>query len=119
MSPLHFDPSDNLMVVVSGRKFVRLFAPVQTRKLYHKTRDGLTNVTELPDDLDEPGIHEKFPALKEAEAMEAILDPGDVLFIPKGWWHWVVSLDMSISLGLFFSCVVLCYFLLYVRIYKV
>jgi len=32
--------------------------------------------------------------------MEVRLNPGDLLFIPLAWWHWVKSLDVSISLSL-------------------
>jgi ribosomal protein L16 Arg81 hydroxylase len=28
---------------------------------------------------------------------ELILNPGDALFIPIGWWHQVTSLDFSVS----------------------
>jgi ribosomal protein L16 Arg81 hydroxylase len=28
-----------------------------------------------------------------------LLDPGQVLFLPVGWWHHVRSMDISISLS--------------------
>jgi lysine-specific demethylase 8 len=28
-----------------------------------------------------------------------VLQPGDMLFIPRGWWHYVRSLDKSISVS--------------------
>jgi hypothetical protein len=30
--------------------------------------------------------------------MEATLEPGQIVFIPAGWWHQVTSLDDSLSL---------------------
>lgn len=42
---------------------------------------------------------ERFPLYADAEYVEAILEPGDCLFIPRGWWHYVASLDVSCSVS--------------------
>jgi ribosomal protein L16 Arg81 hydroxylase len=39
----------------------------------------------------------KHPLFSKASFAHVILNPGDMLFIPAGWWHWVRSLDVSIS----------------------
>lgn len=31
--------------------------------------------------------------------LKVILEPGDVLFVPKKWWHYVESLETSISIN--------------------
>lgn len=36
---------------------------------------------------------------KQAIYVEGILEPGDGLFIPVGWWHYVRSLDVSFSVS--------------------
>jgi lysine-specific demethylase 8 len=45
----------------------------------------------------------RFPALAEAAFVEAVLEPGDVLYIPNKWWHFVKSLSTSISIAFHFS----------------
>lgn len=34
---------------------------------------------------------EKFPKFLEIEGVEAVLGPGDVMYIPIYWWHYVES----------------------------
>lgn len=29
-----------------------------------------------------------------------VLEKGDVLFVPKGWWHYVESLDLTVSVNI-------------------
>ncbi len=33
--------------------------------------------------------HEKYPALKLLEGYEALIHPGDTLYMPAGWWHYI------------------------------
>ena len=35
--------------------------------------------------------YEQFPLFKQAKYIKIKLTPGDILFIPKFWWHWVFS----------------------------
>jgi hypothetical protein len=38
-----------------------------------------------------------FPKFYRAKKMEVVLDAGDCLFLPAGWWHWVFSEDAGPS----------------------
>lgn len=42
-------------------------------------------------DFERPNLN-KFPKFAELEGMEAVVGPGDVLYIPIYWWHHVESL---------------------------
>ena len=42
---------------------------------------------------------ERYPRFVDAFYQECILEPGDCLFIPKGWWHYVQSLSVSASVS--------------------
>ena len=47
-------------------------------------------------------MEERFPAVRQAEYTEAVLGPGDALFIPHGHWHYVRSLETSLSVNFWF-----------------
>lgn len=82
---LHFDPwcSDAVLCQLSGRKKLVLYAP--------DAKELLTKEGELVD-LDAPG-HAVHPP-----DIEDVLEPGEILYIPSGWLHHVVTLTSSISL---------------------
>jgi ribosomal protein L16 Arg81 hydroxylase len=41
----------------------------------------------------------KYPLYRNIKPIELILKPGEVIFIPVGWWHHVRALDVSISVS--------------------
>ena len=43
----------------------------------------------------------RFPRIKEVEFYSVVLEPGDILYNPRRWWHYVKSLDVSISVNNF------------------
>lgn len=91
----HCDRSENIAVVVAGRRRFTLFPPEQIGNLYIGPIDYTPGGTPVSlASLDEPDF-EKFPRLKEAlaSAQTAELEPGDAIFIPYGWWHHVVALS--------------------------
>jgi hypothetical protein len=104
----HYDASNNFLVQVVGRKRVRLFAPSDTSNLYPYTiKDTIfadspaVHVSQIADiDLLTSG---QFPNVKLIKCFEDILHPGDLLFIPAGWWHEIRALDISISVNFFWQ----------------
>ncbi len=90
---IHFDLYDNLACMVGGQKSFVLFPPEQVGNLYMGPFENtLAGVPAAMVSLDNPDFeaHPRF-----AEALEtatiAVLEPGDVLFIPYMWWHHVIS----------------------------
>ena len=95
VSPLHFDPMDNILIQLVGSKRVRLFSPDKTQHLYAGNDGNQYNTSAV--DIERPGL-DKYPLFEEAlPAYECELDEGDALFIPQKWWHHVRSLTMSAS----------------------
>ena len=79
-----------------GTKHVILFENKWKRRLY-----CLPNATYALEDYDvsDPDIN-KFPALAGVEGQQVILEHGDTLFMPTGYWHWMKYLEGSYSLSL-------------------
>lgn len=93
-TPLHHDLTNNLLVQVVGRKRVVLAAANETANLYNDT-----HVFSRIRDVTDPAIDLKaYPRLADVTFHEVVLEAGDALFIPIGWWHQVEALDFSISL---------------------
>ncbi len=92
ITPLHHDPVNLMLAQVLGRKKIKLFPPQQTPFLYNQV--GVFSKI----DPENPDL-EKYPLFKQAKPLEVILEPGEVIFIPVGWWHHVRSLDLSISVS--------------------
>ncbi|KAG1666479.1 hypothetical protein FOA52_004861 [Chlamydomonas sp. UWO 241] len=101
VTPLHTDPHHNLLCQVVGAKYVRLYAPGCGPTLRPHTSGLTTNTSTLDLDAhageceDYPG----FPGLTEARFQDCVLQPGQALFIPPGWWHYVRSLSASFSVS--------------------
>lgn len=41
----------------------------------------------------------RFPDFFQAEFIEGVLGPGECLFVPRGWWHYIRSLSASCSVS--------------------
>ncbi|NOK00899.1 MULTISPECIES: cupin-like domain-containing protein [Myxococcus] len=99
---LHRDPSDNLLVQVLGRKRLTLFAPEDTPNLYAPWHENCSSGRCLggysPVNVAQPDL-ERFPRLSRARGVDVLLGPGEILFIPIHWWHYVSSVDVSISVS--------------------
>jgi hypothetical protein len=93
VTTLHQDFADTAayLAMVRGTKRVILFSPADSERLYGGRVDP-----EAPD-------YARFPLLSEATAHEAVIAPGELLFIPPNWWHWLRASEkfMTVSHNFF------------------
>ena len=92
VTPLHHDASNILFGQVRGRKQVKLVAPDFLHRLYN-THSCYSSV-----DLEQVD-YKSYPLMRGVPVREVVLKPGEFLFIPVCWWHWVKSVDTSISVS--------------------
>lgn len=85
----HYDIMDNIACNVSGTRTFTLFPPDQLPNLYPGSFDLTPNGTpiSLPD-VNAPEL-ERYPKFAQAleAAEQAVLEPGDAIYIPYFWWH--------------------------------
>jgi hypothetical protein len=90
ITPWHHDLSNVLFVQFYGRKQWGLAPSWQLPRMANDFGCFSSSDT----------IHPSYPRRElssEAWVHQTVLEPGDALFLPVGWWHRVTSLDVSIS----------------------
>lgn len=97
---MHFDIdlSHILHTQFAGRKRVLLFPFEEQHKLYRKPWEvlSLANYANYNEQFD----YENFPAVKLAKGFEAVLEHGDTLFMPAGYWHHMEYIDAGFAMSL-------------------
>ncbi|XP_015490160.1 HSPB1-associated protein 1 [Parus major] len=92
-TPCHLDSYGcNLVLQVQGRKRWHLFPPGDTSFLYptripYEESSIFSKVNIANPDL------KRFPKFRNSTAHVVTLSPGQVLLVPRHWWHYVESID--------------------------
>lgn len=73
----HWDTHDVFVIQLIGRKHWKIFAPTFPLPLTYQTNDR------------------SGQACPTEPTMELILEEGDVMYLPRGWWHHVIPLDVG------------------------
>lgn len=102
VSNLHFDPLDNCLCLIRGRKHLRLFAPDQSAHMHLPSPFGIENPLHSPVDAIQPDL-QRFPKFQDARYHDCVLEPGEVLYMPAGYWHHVRSEGFNVAVNLWWK----------------
>jgi len=87
------DFSNVVLTQFYGRKKVVLIEPKYSDLLYK-----LPYNTHSLIDLDNPD-YTKYPGLRYVESSECVLEHGDSLYMPSGYWHYITYIDGGFSVS--------------------
>ena len=97
VTPMHRDVPHNLHVHLSGRKRWLLFAPSESSHVYPRgLLSGAPNFAAVDPERPDWTRHPRF---RDATAYSTVVEPGETLFIPYGWWHHTRTLDDAVSMN--------------------
>jgi ribosomal protein L16 Arg81 hydroxylase len=92
VTPLHHDENIIFHTQIKGRKKWKLISPMDTPNLYnHKAVFSEVDLFNID--------YNKFPLMRGVQIAELVVEPGETLFLPLGWWHGVEALEPSISVS--------------------
>lgn len=97
LTQLHYDRNQNFLMQFRGVKEITFFSSSDTPYLYPIEGEGqITSISEIKlADVN----YDKFPLFKKAKPFFAKLEPGDMIYMPPGWWHQVKTVQWSISVN--------------------
>ena len=81
-----------LICQLIGLKKILLFSPQQEKYLYLKRSGKNSKLNFFEDDL------LQFPLISKTKYIEILLYPGQMLYIPRGWFYTYINEDESLSI---------------------
>lgn len=96
ITPLHCDYNDNLFAQISGSKTFFLYPPHVAENLRLKEVNPVLFASEFDPESPDFGV---YPKMTDIVPIECIVNEGDLLYLPAGWFHHVTAQSFSVSIN--------------------
>lgn len=104
ITPLHKDSTDNFARQIVGKKTWRIFPPQDAHCLSLRHNPASAGGDFATSDIDLRSVdHKKFPEFLKARSFTIELGPGQLLYLPAGWSHYVENLENSLMINYWLS----------------
>ncbi|XP_070535757.1 HSPB1-associated protein 1 homolog [Ptychodera flava] len=98
-TPCHYDTYGcNLVAQIHGKKIWYMFPPIQTAMMYPTRIPYEESSVFSQVNVKNPDCR-RFPKFRDCTPYNVTLEPGDVLFVPRHWWHYVECVTPAISVN--------------------
>ena len=94
VTPLHCDYDDNIFAQIWGSKRIFLSPPHHVEFLYPREANAILFGSPFNPEAQD---FERFPLARQAAMIECIMQAGELLYVPAGWYHQVRALSFSLS----------------------
>ena len=94
----HIDSKDNFVYQIIGRKKWRIFSPQDYKYLYYTQTKGSLEWSEVLatfSDVD----RKKYPLYAKTTPITFTMEPGEVLYLPRGWTHMVENVSPALMIN--------------------
>ncbi len=95
---LHYDAKNNFLTQMHGTKEVTLYPPTRRAEMYPHDLSSSFFYSRVDPAAVERTLYPDFPA---RPAVRFELAPGDTLYIPPFWWHYIRSRELGVSVNVF------------------
>lgn len=94
---LHCDFQHNLVAQVAGKKRFLLYAPHAAERIFPTNRGWSAWFSQI--DFEHPEPAHAAAARDLRPDVDVTLSPGEMLFLPFGWWHRVLTVEPAIGIN--------------------
>jgi len=91
----HFDLSRNAITLLGGQRRYILSNPSECKNMNLLPR-GHPSARHSAVDWSNPDLV-NYPTFEKATVNEIVMQPGDVLYLPTNWFHYIVSLELNMQ----------------------
>lgn len=86
------------MYQLIGQKRWTIFPPRDYKHLYYHKEKGSLEWSAVLAQVGQPDL-EKYPMFQKTHPVSFVMNPGEVLYLPRGWTHFVENVTPSLMLN--------------------